>query len=95
VALSAFIVPKEMVHQFYGHTDTVHTFHHSESDLPTVENEHEHCEMLNFNTPLYFFSVHFFSAGEKPTTIHLSENSKRFFCSPDFRLFSLRGPPAC
>ena len=94
IVISVFIIPKELVHAFYGHNDTVHAVSHSENGLPAIEKEHQHCDILNFNAPLYFLSLSFFKSYEKPVALYNSENCKSLFLSPAFRLFSFRGPPA-
>ncbi len=50
--ISMVIVPKELIHHWVDHTDTedVHNF----PDAPfSIEHEHEHCEFLKINVPLY------------------------------------------
>jgi len=92
--ISAFIVPKELVHAFYEHNDTIHSIHHSENGLPVIENEHQHCEILSFNVPLYFLSLNFFKASEKPAIVYFSDKKESLFVDSHLRLSSVRGPPS-
>lgn len=92
--LSAFIVPKELVHEFYEHTDTVHTLEHNETDLPLLESQHQHCEILNFNVPLYFLSLNFFKVPILEIGTDLIQQVTEIFFAPHIGLSCLRAPPA-
>jgi hypothetical protein len=91
--ISAFIVPKELVHAFYDHSDTVHAVSHSDTGLPVVENAHQHCDILNFNVPLYFLSLSFFKAAELPFSAEVIQQAATIFFAHHIGLSSLRAPP--
>ena len=86
---------REFVHSFTGHHDTVdhchlnnHTDHHA-----AFENEHHHCEFLNFLTPVYHpveenFQICFFKPANSPAVPHFAT-----FFSKEKEHTSLRGPP--
>jgi hypothetical protein len=87
--------PKEFVHLFANHQDTVHT-HHNDGDL-SFEPEHHHCEFLSYALPLFLASdgvpqIHF-----SPKICYLS-TQRTNYQSPlqraDGQLILLRGPPA-
>jgi hypothetical protein len=84
--------PKEFIHLFAGHTDTVHTHHSSEL---CIEPEHHHCSFLSFtlapfiNSPLpqFFELKEAYYPRETATTVaHL-------ITLTTFAIL-LRGPPA-
>jgi hypothetical protein len=93
--ISAFIVPKELVHELYEHTDTVHSWNHNETGLPALEQEHQHCDLLNFNVPLYFLSLNFFKTAEISFSNERIQQVTEIFFAPHIGLCSLRAPPAC
>lgn len=86
---------REYIHSFTGHHDTVdhchlnnHTDHHA-----AFENEHHHCEFLNFLTPVYHpveenFQICFFKPAISPAVPHFA-----IFFSKEEEHTSLRGPP--
>ncbi|HLO69640.1 MAG TPA: hypothetical protein VK167_02140 [Flavipsychrobacter sp.] len=43
--------PKEYIHLFSGHTDTVHS--HLEKDGLVIEPEHHHCSFLSYSLPFF------------------------------------------
>lgn len=89
--------PREFIHSFTGHQDTVdhrhlnnHTDHHA-----AFENEHHHCEFLNFLTPVYHpveknFQICFFTQD-----ISLVTPGFEILRSKEKEHTSLRGPPLC
>ncbi|HET8573691.1 MAG TPA: hypothetical protein VFL76_07455 [Edaphocola sp.] len=88
---------REFIHSFTGHQDTVdhrhlndHTDHHA-----AFENEHHHCEFLNFLTPVYHpveenFQICFF----KPEIPWITLSFETLFPKAKEHT-SLRGPPVC
>ena len=60
VWLSAIVLfgstPKEFIHLFAHHTDTVHSVH--EKDGLVIEQEHHHCTFLNYALPLFVNDIH-------------------------------------
>lgn len=91
--ISAFIVPKELVHALYDHEDTVHSISHNETGLPEIENIHQHCDILNFNVPLYFLTLNFYPAPFVTQCSKVIQPAVEVFFSPAIGLSPLRGPP--
>ncbi len=82
------------MHAFYEHTDTVHTLENNVNDLPLLESQHQHCEILNFNVPLYFLSLNFFTVPILEIGTELIQQVTEIFFAPHIGLSSLRAPPA-
>ena len=90
MTISLLIVPKEFIHDLYGHEDT--------RDIPskdiTLTNSHHHCQILNYTTPHYIFqykisllSVSFIQRAVLPY--------RQFsYIIPCHNYFNLRAPPA-
>ncbi len=55
LTISIFIVPKELIHSFAGHKDSVDSFYNDGSSH--IEIKHRHCEMLKYETPIYHNDV--------------------------------------
>jgi hypothetical protein len=92
-ALSVFITPKELLHEFSKHDDTVDAVCHN-ACATHVETEHQHCDVLQLSSPPLYLSVNSFSfSPDKLACISSFEStsSYHFSCSP-FLFF--RGPPA-
>lgn len=85
---------KEFIHGFTGHVDTIHQHHHSETGL-VIENEHHHCEFLNYDTPVFdndiaFAYIPFVKQAFTPQ--YLLRDVQ--FVQREIVRASLRGPPA-
>ncbi len=90
-----YILPKEIVHVFVKHQDTIHIY----ADGLHFEGEHHHCLLSkvdqHFNALIVTFAV--FQVSKKvhplPSQVLLPrEVYDVFFFYPDI---SLRGPPTC
>lgn len=93
--ISFFIVPKEAFHELYGHEDTEHETHRhcaSASGI-NIEEEHQHCEILNFNVPLYCFSCSFFALHPDAAEAFYPIAGCSFNFTALFNLSLLRAPP--
>jgi hypothetical protein len=90
--LSVFITPKELLHGFSKHDDTVDVLCNNEC-ATHVEKEHEHCDVLQLYAPPLYLSVTDFSfSPDKLACLQSFESTSdyHFSCSP-FLFF--RGPP--
>lgn len=87
--ISLFIVPKEFIHSFAGHEDTI-CFSHSGK---AFEKQHHHCAILNFNAPLYLkVSGFLFQVSSFKLQVHLINNYLCYFNDLS-NLSALRAPP--
>ncbi len=84
---------KEFIHEFTGHTDTVH--HQCDDGELSFENQHHHCDFLGDSLPPFYADATF------PFIEFISETyfSQTFphisFITSKERIYtSLRGPPA-
>lgn len=97
--LAVFIVPKEFIHSFYGHTDTVHEEdQHAHcmagtQQLPQLDNPHQHCWILTFNAPVYLYKIKIFQFAVSFTQQVFAVTTFKNYCYRYKDLPSLRGPP--
>ena len=88
-------VAHEFVHSFIGHEDTIH--HVSDKKHPgavSFENEHHHCNFLEFPAPLFLASsiqLYFYPALKHTQQFILQDLA---IVSRQQLYTSLRGPPA-
>ena len=55
LTISILIVPKELIHSFSGHKDTIDII--QKDNFKQIGKTHRHCEMLKFETPIYHNDV--------------------------------------
>ncbi|MGD0709827.1 MAG: hypothetical protein ABR968_01455 [Bacteroidales bacterium] len=89
LAISLFIVPKEYIHNFYGHDDT----HDITSKDVTIANIHHHCQILNYNTPNYIFQHKAFLLPVSFIEQSILPYRQFSFIIPFSSYFNLRAPP--
>ena len=85
--------PKEYIHLFTGHEDTVHS--HFEKDGLVIEPEHHHCSFLSYSLPFFVNDAQVIKL-YKPSSVYFVYNS---FIAVAYTQNSslttyLRGPPA-
>ncbi len=98
LVLCFYIVPKEFIHELYGHTDTTDSAAESSSTAKSplsLSSQHTHCELLNFETTVFYTqdnqpviavqAIAFYF--QSPTHDNSIRNCHAFI--------SLRGPPNC
>jgi hypothetical protein len=88
LTISVFIIPKEIIHDFFGHKDTVCYWHKG----AFVEKQHHHCEILKYNTPVnwtpekfVFQNIQFSQAGiliYNEIIIYLKNNYHTYLRAP-------------
>jgi hypothetical protein len=91
-AFSLLILPKELLHALYEHTDTVDV-HFEKGASAQIGNAHEHCDVLQLSSPNAFISsTNFvFSVRYICSTIKVAELTySKVFTQPTCLL---RGPP--
>jgi hypothetical protein len=98
LVLCFYIVPKEFIHAFYGHTDTADCTTESSSCAKSplsLSSQHTHCELLNFETTV------FYTQDNQPV---ITAQAIAFYFQPQTHdnpvrychaFVSLRGPPFC
>jgi hypothetical protein len=92
-ALSLFITPKELLHEFTKHADSVDVICHNECSQH-VETEHQHCDVLQLSSPPLHLSVNTFSfSHDELLSVQSFENTGSYHFSSSAFLF-FRGPPA-
>lgn len=94
IVLSVFIVPKELLHAFSGHTDTEH---HEVLDDPgsvSLEVQHQHCALLKLEAPVYIPQLDLLSFASHAITFHYPATDYLHHSSASQGLALLRGPPA-
>ncbi|MFI5217878.1 MAG: hypothetical protein ACHQNT_00200 [Bacteroidia bacterium] len=90
---SLFIIPKELVHEFSCHADTIDLIHCANSS-DAVGNIHHHCDILQVfispfsdtNSNIDFSAICFITAKYNFSVIDFSFDV--------FRSLEIRGPPA-
>ncbi|RYD55211.1 MAG: hypothetical protein EOP56_16830 [Sphingobacteriales bacterium] len=84
--------PKEFIHLFADHTDTVHTYH---GDGLCIEPEHHHCDFLSF-TLAAFIDNPLPLLLERSETVYPREEASVVAHLTSRTVFTsfLRGPPA-
>lgn len=92
-AISVFIFPKELIHEFYHHEDSVDLIC-SDGCEGHISNEHQHCDVLQLNLPpLYFHVIGFsFPTSDLLCSLSVESCSNYHFASSPFLFF--RGPPS-
>ena len=92
LVMTAYSVPKELLHELHHHVDTVDRPFKSGAGKE-VGTKHIHCDVFNFNGPVLFSSVHFFSFSDDfvPNCYSPSFNDE-YFHHVTFDNFQ-RGPP--
>jgi len=89
LTISLFIVPKEYIHDFYGHNDTQDI---SGKDI-TLNNSHHHCQILNYNTPNYIFQQKTFLLPVSFIEQSVLTYRQFSYIIPFSTYFNLRAPP--
>lgn len=51
LTIFVIIIPKELIHSFSGHKDTIDNVQND--NFKNIGITHKHCEMLKFETPIY------------------------------------------
>jgi hypothetical protein len=90
LTISLFIVPKEYIHDFYGHDDT----RDIQSKETTLTNIHHHCQILNYNTPNYIFQHKAFLLPVSFIEQSVLTYRQFSYIIPFSTYFNLRAPPA-
>jgi hypothetical protein len=91
--MTAYSVPKELLHEFHHHTDTVDIRYKSDATRE-VGSKHIHCDVFDFNGPVLFYSFQDFNFSEDfiPHNYNPSFTEEYFYHST-FANFK-RGPPS-
>lgn len=87
--VSLFIVPVELIHDLYGHEDTVCLPHLGK----TIENKHHHCDILTYHAPVFIAiaKIKIVKQSQKVFIKNILEYTYTF--SQLFDSILLRGPP--
>jgi hypothetical protein len=87
--------PREFIHTFTGHQDTIdhlhlknHADHHA-----AFEKEHHHCAFLNITLPIFSFYFETFQIKAIPVEIFYFDQALLSFISHERKHTALRGPP--
>jgi hypothetical protein len=87
--VSLFIVPVELIHDLYGHEDTI-CFPHSNT---TIEKKHHHCDILKYVAP-YFIANANLKYSDKLFEFTIRNTTEyTYLYSQIFISHYLRGPP--
>lgn len=90
MTISLFIVPKEYIHDTYGHEDTKDI----QSKDASLTNTHHHCQILNYNTPNYIFQHKAFLLPVSFIEQSILSYRQFSYIIPFATYFNLRAPPA-
>ena len=92
-AISLFLAPKSLLHEFLNHQDT-EDFVCTETCGHHLSNEHQHCDVLQLSTPPFYNHLNniSFSSTELLCVISFESKSSYHFSSSPFLFF--RGPPS-
>jgi hypothetical protein len=90
LTITLFVVPKEYIHDLYGHEDTRDISHQQQ----TFEKAHRHCEILGYNTPHYIFQYKIFLLSVSFIQQTIFINHHFTYIIPFSSYFNLRAPPA-
>jgi hypothetical protein len=63
LVITAFCVPKELLHELHHHTDTIDNNYTANSNKE-VGSKHIHCDVFQFNGQVLFYSYQLFSFTE-------------------------------
>lgn len=87
--------PRDFIHTFTGHQDTIdhlhiknHADHHAE-----FEKGHHHCAFLKDALPVFNFFFETFQIKDLPVESYYFDQAIRSFLSPEKLHTALRGPP--
>jgi hypothetical protein len=89
MTISLFIVPKEYIHDLYGHEDT----RDNNQQQQTLEKAHRHCEILGYNTPHYTFQYKIFLLSVSFIQQTFLPHQQSSYIIPFYSYFNLRAPP--
>jgi hypothetical protein len=94
LVMTAYSVPKELLHEIHHHTDTVDTPFKTNA-TSEIGIKHVHCSAFEFNGPVLFYSFQIFTFSEDFTPYLYSPN---FSTEDYFQYFTpdnlQRGPPS-
>lgn len=90
--VSFAIVPKEFLHAFHDHKDTVHTNHHGNVALEPV---HIHCPIFNAESSAFVNETNDFDFTSTTLTYFHSVYLPAAAYTAAVPHTALRGPPAC
>lgn len=91
LVFSILLIPKEYIHDLYGHEDTP-CGKHNES-APHVEKKHTHCQILKFEASIFYKKDIAIKFSEKYNGKEISlktEECKNFYL---FNISQFRAPP--
>ena len=90
--MTAYSIPKELLHEIHHHTDTVDTPFKSDA-TSEIGIKHVHCSVFEFNGPVLFYSYQDFNYSQnfKPNCYHPAF-TEEYFHHCYFDNFK-RGPP--
>jgi hypothetical protein len=63
LVITAFCIPKELLHELHHHTDTIDVTYAANSNHE-VGQKHTHCDVFQFNGPVLFYSYQIFNFSE-------------------------------
>jgi len=92
-ALSLFISPKELIHEFLNHHDTA-DFTCTDSCKDHVSDLHQHCDVLQLSSPPLYHHVGIFLIKFISLPFYYNEKNTTSYYSPFAFSFYLRGPPS-
>jgi len=87
--VSLFIIPVELIHNLYGHEDTM-CFPHTGK---TIENNHHHCDILKYHAPVYVAIAKIECVKQHQKIFIKNVFEYTFTFSQVFNSILLRGPP--
>jgi hypothetical protein len=91
LAFSVYVLPKELVHEFFHHdTEDAILTHGTET---TVGNAHEHCDLLELNSPPFQQSVTAFTFYVECCCFSYALQQDNFHPKDLTDRVYLRGPP--
>ena len=91
VSITFLIVPPELVHHYFHHTDTED--HFFGDDGPLLEQKHQHCLILKIEIPEYLVGQEIITHSKVYYSAQLADNYSNPLLFATHRHIELRGPP--
>ena len=90
--MTAYSIPKELLHELHHHTDTVDGFYKSDA-TKEIGTKHTHCDVFHFEGPVLFYSFNENTITDNFTPyIHTATFIEEYFYHTTYDNFQ-RGPP--
>lgn len=89
--ISAIIAPKEFYHSLEGHKDSIDIIQKGQASQ--IGKIHQHCEILNFETPVYNSQVYILLVSITFLTTRYIDLSFLYYTFDSYSLSLSRAPP--